>query len=142
MCCMDYLTYNDLYTPEYTLENEHGTCKPLGCRGTSSSSLVHFPSGSASKPWVWHICIQPERWGQSEDWYQPAVDVAYGPELAQQWRSAALECPLGFAAANLIKVRQWDGLNYVERREMGVRWVGWGKEGVDGMDSRFDGGGG
>eukprot|EP00913_Durusdinium_trenchii_P005350 g4991.t1 len=38
-----------------------------------------------------------------QDWYQPAVDVAYGPELAQQWRSAALECPLGFAAANLIK---------------------------------------
>eukprot|EP00439_Symbiodinium_sp_Y106_P081008 s632_g19.t3 len=38
-----------------------------------------------------------------QDWYQPAVDVAYGPELEKMWREAALECPLGFATANLIK---------------------------------------
>eukprot|EP00434_Breviolum_minutum_P002780 symbB.v1.2.002443.t3/scaffold126.1/size312799/7 len=39
----------------------------------------------------------------TDDWYQPAVDVAYGPELATFWREAAIECPLGFAVANLIK---------------------------------------
>ena len=38
-----------------------------------------------------------------KDWYQPSVDVAYGPELEQQWREAARECPLGFATANLVK---------------------------------------
>ena len=38
-----------------------------------------------------------------QDWYQPAVDVAYGPELEVKWREAAKECPLGFATANLIK---------------------------------------
>ncbi len=27
-----------------------------------------------------------------KDWYQPAVDVAYGPELATFWREAAIEC--------------------------------------------------
>lgn len=37
------------------------------------------------------------------DWYQPAVDVAYGPELEQGWRGAADECPLGFLVANLVK---------------------------------------
>ncbi|CAK0876410.1 unnamed protein product, partial [Prorocentrum cordatum] len=37
------------------------------------------------------------------NWYQGAVDVAYGPELERGWREAALECPLGFTVANLIK---------------------------------------
>lgn len=27
----------------------------------------------------------------AKDWYQPAVDVAYGPELASFWREAAIE---------------------------------------------------
>lgn len=36
-------------------------------------------------------------------WYQPAVDVTYGPELERGWRRAAEECPLGFAVANLVK---------------------------------------
>lgn len=40
---------------------------------------------------------------EKDDWYQPAVDVAYGPQLEEFWREAALECPLGFAMANLIK---------------------------------------
>jgi len=40
---------------------------------------------------------------ESPDWYQSAVDVAYGPELEKGWRTAATECPLGFAVANLIK---------------------------------------
>ncbi|OLP96889.1 hypothetical protein AK812_SmicGene20829 [Symbiodinium microadriaticum] len=58
-------------------------------------------------------CEDPEKrilnWGafkrlfSLQDWYQPAVDVAYGPELEKMWREAALECPLGFATANLIK---------------------------------------
>lgn len=37
------------------------------------------------------------------EWYQAAVDVAYGPELEKSWRDAIDECPLGFATANLIK---------------------------------------
>eukprot|EP00929_Paragymnodinium_shiwhaense_P098125 TRINITY_DN59660_c0_g1_i1.p1 TRINITY_DN59660_c0_g1~~TRINITY_DN59660_c0_g1_i1.p1 ORF type:complete len:647 (-),score=128.63 TRINITY_DN59660_c0_g1_i1:7-1947(-) len=37
------------------------------------------------------------------EWYQAAVDVAYGPELEKDWRGAAVECPLGFAVANVIK---------------------------------------
>ncbi|CAK9100535.1 unnamed protein product, partial [Durusdinium trenchii] len=61
----------------------------LTCEETDSMSILN---------WSYF-----KRLFDQEDWYQPAVDVAYGPELAQQWRSAALECPLGFAAANLIK---------------------------------------
>lgn len=37
------------------------------------------------------------------NWYQSAVDVAYGPELEQGWRHATGKCPLGFAMANVIK---------------------------------------
>ncbi|CAJ1364526.1 unnamed protein product, partial [Effrenium voratum] len=29
-----------------------------------------------------------------QDWYQPAVDVAYGPEMEKFWRESATECPL------------------------------------------------
>ncbi|CAK9100532.1 unnamed protein product, partial [Durusdinium trenchii] len=68
----------------------------LTCEETDSMS--HWEQCQGILNWSYF-----KRLFDQEDWYQPAVDVAYGPELAQQWRSAALECPLGFAAANLIK---------------------------------------
>ena len=38
-----------------------------------------------------------------DDWYQAAVNVAYGPELEKGWRKAADECTLGFVVANVVK---------------------------------------
>mmetsp|Transcript_40031 Transcript_40031/g.89805 ORF Transcript_40031/g.89805 Transcript_40031/m.89805 type:complete len:627 (-) Transcript_40031:56-1936(-) len=38
------------------------------------------------------------------DWYQDAVDATYGPELEAAWREAAVECPLGFVQANIVKM--------------------------------------
>ena len=53
-------------------------------------------TGFIFHPYVWG---PPSMWVEAssqiicpKDWYQPAVDVAYGPELATFWREAAIEC--------------------------------------------------
>ncbi|KAF4722084.1 hypothetical protein FOZ62_004119 [Perkinsus olseni] len=37
------------------------------------------------------------------DWYQPSLNVAYGPEMEARWTEAFDECPLGFLMANIVK---------------------------------------
>ncbi|KAF4662521.1 hypothetical protein FOL47_006205 [Perkinsus chesapeaki] len=37
------------------------------------------------------------------DWYQPSLNVAYGPEMEARWTAAFDECPLGFLMANIVK---------------------------------------